>query len=279
MKTAVRSDRGVIRLFGADARGFLNGLISSDVEKLAAGDARFAALLTPQGKIVADFLVLGAEDGLLLDVPKALTAALTQKLGFYKLRAKVGVENMSDTHEVTAIWDSAPSPQDGAFADPRDARLGHRVIAPRVARKPDSDADYEAHRIALGVPQGGVDFAYGDAFPHEANMDRLHGVDFGKGCYVGQEVVSRMQHRGTARTRVVRVAFEGDAPPAGASIVAGEKTVGTMGSSAALQGLAMLRLDRAAEALAASLPLSANGVALRVADAADLALPEKRSVA
>ncbi len=279
MKTALLQGRGVIRLSGADARGFLNGLVSADVETLAPGEARFAALLTPQGKIVADFLVLAANDGLLLDVPQTLVAPLAQKLGFYKLRAKVTVENLSETHEVAAFWDGAPLPQSGLFADPRDARLGHRAIAPRGTIKADNDADYDAHRIMLGVPKGGADFAYGDAFPHETNMDRLHGVDFAKGCYIGQEVVSRMQHRGTARTRVVRVTFDGDAPPPGVPIVAGDKNVGTMGSSSGARGLAMLRLNRVAEALAAALPLTANGVALRIADAADLALPEKRSVA
>lgn len=279
MKTALLQGRGVIRLSGADARGFLNGLVSADVETLAPGEARFAALLTPQGKIVADFLVLAANDGLLLDVPQTLVAPLAQKLGFYKLRAKVTIENLSETHEVAAFWDGAPPPQSALFADPRDARLGHRVIAPRGTIKADNDADYDAHRIMLGVPKGGADFAYGDAFPHETNMDRLHGVDFAKGCYIGQEVVSRMQHRGTARTRVVRVTFDGDAPPPGVPIMAGEKTSGAMGSSSGAQGLAMLRLDRVAEALAAAQPLTVNGVALRVADSADLVLPEKRSVA
>ena len=279
MKTALLPDRGVIRLSGADAQGFLNGLVTSEVETLAPGEARFSALLTPQGKIVADFLILAMSGGFLIDVPKSLAEPLAKKLGFYKLRAKVTVENLSESHEVAAIWDDTPSPQDGLFADPRDARLGYRVIAPSGTVKTDADADYEAHRITLGTPKGGADFAYADAFPHETNMDRLHGVDFDKGCYVGQEVVSRMQHRGTARIRIVRVAFDGAAPPQGASIIAGEKSVGTMGSSFGGQGLAMLRVDRAAEALAAAQPLSADGIALRVADPADLALAEKRSVA
>jgi folate-binding protein YgfZ len=278
MKTALLPDRGVLRLSGPEAKSFLNGLITADVATLAPGEARFAALLTPQGKIVADFFVLGAEEGLWLDVPKELADALAKKLGFYKLRAKVTVENLADTHEVAAIWDGTPFPREGLFADPRDPRLGFRAIVPRGTIQPD-DSDYEAHRIPLGAPQGGSDFAYGDAFPHETNMDRIHGVDFGKGCYIGQEVVSRMQHRGTARTRMVRITFEGAAPPQGAAIVAGEKPVGTMGSSAGGQGLAMLRLNRAAEARVANTPLIADGIVVRVADIADLSLPEKRSVA
>jgi folate-binding protein YgfZ len=122
---------------------------------------------------------------------------------------------------------------------------------------------YEAHRIALGVPQGGFDFRYGDAFPHEADMDQLAGVDFDKGCYVGQEVVSRMEHRGTARNRVVPVTADG-ALPGGVAVMAGEKQVGTMGSGAGGRGLAMLRLDRVADAAAAGQRLTAGGVTLSV---------------
>ena len=127
--------------------------------------------------------------------------------------------------------------------------------------------DYEAHRIALGVPRGGLDFIYGDAFPHEADMDQLDGVDFDKGCYVGQEVVSRMEHRGTARNRIVPVAADGFAPDAGVPVMAGDKQVGMMGSAAGGRGLAMLRLDRVADALAAGTPLIAGGIAARAAQA------------
>jgi folate-binding protein YgfZ len=125
-------------------------------------------------------------------------------------------------------------------------------------------AEHEAHRIALGVPRGGLDFIYGDAFPHETDMDQLNGVDFAKGCYVGQEVVSRMEHRGTARNRVVPVAYEGFAPDPGAPVTAAEKPVGTFGSRTAERGLALLRLDRAADALAAGNPLIAGGATLRL---------------
>jgi hypothetical protein len=140
-------------------------------------------------------------------------------------------------------------------------------------------ADYEAHRIATGVPSGGVDFMFGDAFPHEANMDRMHGVDFDKGCYVGQEVVSRMEHRGTARSRIVRVLLDDGAPVAGAAVVAADKPVGTMGSTAAGHGLALLRLDRAADAIEAGIALTASGIPIRVADPDDLKLPAKTTVA
>jgi folate-binding protein YgfZ len=125
-------------------------------------------------------------------------------------------------------------------------------------------ADYEAHRIALGVPRGGLDFTYGDAFPHETDMDQLNGVDFAKGCYVGQEVVSRMEHRGTARNRVVPVAYEGYAPDPGAPVTAADKPVGVFGSRAQERALALLRLDRAADAIAAGSPLVAGGATLRL---------------
>ena len=135
---------------------------------------------------------------------------------------------------------------------------GEYLLRPELAQKVADligaelvdSAAYDAHRIASGVPRGGLDFMYGDAFPHETNMDRLHGVDFDKGCYVGQEVVSRMQHRGTARTRTVRVVLEDFSPEPGTAILAGDKPVGTMGSTAGRNGLALIRIDRAADALA-----------------------------
>src|SRR6202022_3765043 len=165
------------------------------------------------------------------------------------------------------------------FADPRDMALGWRILAPQeLAQKVADltgaelvdDTAYEAHRIASGAPRGGLDFMYGDAFPHETNMDRLHGVDFDKGCYVGQEVVSRMQHRGTARTRTVKVVLDGFAPEPGTPILAGDKPVGTIGSSAGHNGLALIRIDRAADALQAGTPLTAGGLAIRLADPDDV---------
>ncbi len=126
-------------------------------------------------------------------------------------------------------------------------------------------AGYEAHRIALGIPRGGSDFIYGDAFPHETDMDQLGGVDFAKGCYIGQEVVSRIEHRGSARTRIVSITYDGFAPEAGMGVIAGDKNVGTLGSTADGRGLAMLRLDRIEDALAAGAPITAGGVPLRIA--------------
>ncbi|MBN8980392.1 MAG: folate-binding protein YgfZ [Rhizobiales bacterium] len=292
MKAAFLPDRGVIKVSGEDARRFLDGLVTTDVEKVAPGLARFGALLTPQGKIVADFLITeasaGQGGGFLLDCAKALSKPLADRLGIYKLRAKVSVENLSDSMGVLAVWDGDPAMKpDLAFADPRNDKLGWRVLVPEDlagkaaaaigAQLTDVDS-YEAHRIACGVPRGGVDFIYNDAFPHEANMDRLHGVDFDKGCYVGQEVVSRMEHRGTARTRIVRMRVESGVPEIGTAIVAGEKSLGTMGSSADGLGLALVRIDRAGDALDAKLPFTAGGIAVSLADPADVkAGPDKAS--
>jgi folate-binding protein YgfZ len=293
MKAALLPDRGVVKVSGDDARDFLNGLVTTDATLLGPGLGRFGALLTPQGKIIVDFLITeapaGHGGGFLIDCPRALAQALADKLGFYKLRAKVAVENLSDSLGVLAAWDGDFTIKpDLAFADPRSAALGWRILVPaELAQKVadligadllDSPA-YDAHRIASGVPRGGLDFMYGDAFPHETNMDRLHGVDFDKGCYVGQEVVSRMQHRGTARTRTVRVILDGFSPEPGTAILAGDKPVGTMGSTAGHNGLALIRTDRAADALDAGKPLTAGGLAIRLADPDDLRSLPKQTVA
>jgi tRNA-modifying protein YgfZ len=293
MKAAFLPDRGVVKVSGNDARDFLNGLVTTDITLLAPNLGRFGALLTPQGKITVDFLITeapaGHGGGFLIDCPRALAQGLADKLGFYKLRAKVAVENLSDSLGVLAAWDGdfAIKP-DLAFADPRNAALGWRILVPeQLAQKVadligaemvDSTA-YDAHRIASGVPRGGLDFMYGDAFPHETNMDRLHGVDFDKGCYVGQEVVSRMQHRGTARTRTIRVILDGSSPAPGEAILAGDKAVGTMGSTAGHNGLALVRIDRVADALDAGTPLTSGGLALHLAEPDDVRPLPKQTVA
>jgi hypothetical protein len=283
----------VVKVTGETARDFLNGLVTTDITLLRPGQGRFGALLTPQGKITVDFLITEAPSGhgggFLIDCPKVLAQALADKLGFYRLRAKVGIENLSDSLGVLAVWDGDTTLKpDLTFADPRNAKLGLRILVPaELAQKAaeligaelvDSSA-YEAHRIAVGAPRGGLDFIYGDAFPHETNMDRLSGVDFDKGCYVGQEVVSRMQHRGTARTRTVRVLLDGPAPEPGSAILAGDKSVGTMGSAADHHALALIRIDRASEALAAGTPLTAGGLSIRIAEPDELRVQPKQPVA
>jgi tRNA-modifying protein YgfZ len=293
MKAAFLPDRGVIKVSGETARDFLNGLITTDTARLQPGVGCFGALLTPQGKITVDFLLTeapaGHGGGFLIDCPKVLAKPLADKLGFYRLRAKVGIENLSDSLGVLAVWDGETALKpDLTFTDPRNARLGFRILVPEeLAQKAadligaemvDSSA-YEAHRIAVGAPRGGLDFMYGDAFPHETNMDRLHGVDFDKGCYVGQEVVSRMQHRGTARTRTVRLLLDSAAPEPGSTIVAGDKSIGTMGSAADGHALGLIRVDRAGEALEAGTPFMAGGLGIRIAEPDELRLQPKQTVA
>ncbi len=290
MKAAFLPDRGVVKLNGDDARHFLNNLVTAELAELKPGTACFAALLTPQGKIVADFLVTeapaGHGGGLLLDCPKPLAAQLATKLNFYKLRAKVTVENLTDQLGVLAAWGGTPAMMpDLAYSDPRSSELGIRVIVPQelaeklagvLGAELAAADNYEQHRIVCGVPSGGSDFIYGDAFPHETNMDRLHGVDFDKGCYVGQEVVSRMQHRGTARTRTVRLIVDGPSPETGSDVMADGKSVGKMGSARSGHALALLRIDKVSDALAKGASLSAGGIAVRLVDPADAKVPEKQ---
>jgi folate-binding protein YgfZ len=278
MFAALLAERGVIKVAGEDARRFLNGLVTSDIEALRPGAARFAALLTPQGKIVVDFFVAEAtpEDGggFFIDCPRALAGALLEKLAFYRLRAKVTIEDLSQALGVLAVWpDKVDSEYGLSYADPRHAGLGTRVLLPPQlaleaaedlgATPVDADA-YDAHRIALGVPRGGTDFMYGDTFPHEADMDQLAGVDFDKGCYVGQEVVSRVEHRATARSRVVPITYDEISPMPGVPVMAGDKEVGHLCSTAKGRGLAMLRLDRVADAFGAGATLTAGGITIKL---------------
>ncbi len=281
MKAALLPDRGVIKIAGDGARNFLHGLVTADILNLQAGEARYCALLAPQGKIIADFIVAEAQakdgGGFFLDVPQAQAATLIGKLNLYRLRAKVIIEDLSQVLGVLAAWNGASVPPPTGiglcYADPRLSALGLRVMLPaHLAGAAATElgatlveaSEYEAHRIALGVPSGGADFSYGDAFPHEADMDQLGGVDFAKGCYVGQEVVSRMEHRGTARTRAVPVRFTGAAPEAGAAIVAGDRQLGSLGSASAGNAIALLRLDRVADALAQGEPLMAGTTPIRL---------------
>jgi hypothetical protein len=278
MQAALLPDRGVVKVAGDDARAWLGNLVTIDMGRVAPGVPRFGALLTPQGKIIADFIVVEAEPGIaptfFLDCAKASAPGLVQSLNRYRLRAKVLVEDISEVVGVMAIWDGQPKSGFGlTYPDPRLPGLGlrcmlapHRTVeaAKAMGATLVDAAAYEAHRIALGVPRGGVDFSYGNAFPHETDMDQLGGVDFDKGCYVGQEVVSRVEHRATARARIVPIAYDAAAPEAGTPVMAGEKSVGTLGSTIEGRGLALLRLDRVADALAQGVTLESAGVPIRL---------------
>jgi hypothetical protein len=270
---AILADRTVVRVEGPGARAFLQGMITNDINKAGDGAAIHTGLLTPQGKILFDFFAVPEGDGYLLECGKAQASALTRRLLFYRLRAQVKIKE-EPSFMVAAAWGEAPRLPDGAiaYADPRLPSLGLRILLPSDARIADlgcalvPEADYRARRIGLGVPEGGRDYVHGDAFPHDALFDQLNGVDFKKGCYVGQEVVSRMEHRGTARKRIVGVEGEGPLPAPGTEITAGGNPIGTLGSTSGTSGLALLRLDRAEEAKAAGIPLRAGDVtvALRI---------------
>lgn len=260
------SDRGVIRVAGADARKFLQGLITSDLDKMRDG-AVHAGLLSPQGKVLFDFFVVPEGDAFLLDVAQEASAEIHKRLGFYRLRADVEISDATSL-EVAAVWGEGPELPDGvlAYADPRLAELGFRLLLPSgtelgaLGCAQASEEDFHAMRIRLGVPEGGRDYRFGDVFPHEALFDQLNGVDFAKGCFVGQEVVSRMEHRGTARKRVVPVEAKTALPPSGTSVEAGGVPIGTLGSVSGTSGLALVRLDRAEQAATRGTPLTAGEI-------------------
>jgi tRNA-modifying protein YgfZ len=268
------ADRGVVRVSGEDAKSFLDGLVTCDLDRVSPQAARLGALLSPQGKILFDFIVFQAPQeiggGYYLDTFKVFASDLAKRLTFYKLRAKVRIDDLSEAMAVVAGWDGLqPDDEVGLVTqDPRLAELGWRAIIAvgDVSEFAKSPAEtYPAHRIGLGVPEGGRDFLFGDAFPHEALMDQLQGVDFDKGCYVGQEVVSRMQHRGTARTRLVSALYEGGfAADVGVEVTAGDKTLGKTGTGTQGRGLVMIRLDRAADALASHVPILAGGIPVKL---------------
>ncbi|MDQ8699429.1 folate-binding protein [Hyphomicrobium sp. LHD-15] len=273
---SVLKDRGVVSVTGPDAEKLLGGLVTNDIALLEGAPAIYAALLAPQGKILFDFLVVKTADGFLLDTARDKAADLVKRLSLYKLRAQAEIRDVSDTFSVAALWGGTPvsySETKGSliYSDPRLPALGARilvetthfgdVLAATNGAEVPSEA-YHAHRIGLGVPEGGRDFAFGDTFPHEALLDQLNGVSFSKGCYVGQEVVSRMQHRTTVRKRVVPVVAEQDLPAGPLPVLVGEAEIGRLGSVAGPRGLALLRLDRVAEARRDGVALTVNGVKL-----------------
>jgi folate-binding protein YgfZ len=246
------SDRAIIEVRGEETRGFLQDLVTANVGNLQSGEAAHGGLLTPQGKILFDFFIVATPEGVLIDCEADAAATLAQRLTMYKLRRALAIEVL-EPMAVAVAWGGSDLPQlEGAhvYADPRNPELGLRVIAAEsviksIANQP-ADA-YRAHRYKLGIADS-AEIGSGEMFPHEANYDQFGSVDFKKGCYVGQEVVSRMQHRGTARSRIVPVKAGNDLPDAGAKIMAGGKPAGALIGTHATSGLAVIRLDRAAKA-------------------------------
>jgi folate-binding protein YgfZ len=235
-------DRAAISLAGPDWRAFLQGLITQDVETLAPGQARFAALLTPQGRLLFDLFVIGRPDGCLIDCGAGQRDALIQKLTLYRLRAKV--EIVAAPTRIAALWGAEVAPA-GWTRDPRLPALGFRgydATPPAAATRVEEPA-YEAHRLAMGVPGPG-DWGVDRTYPIEANFDLLEGIDFKKGCFIGQETTSRMKRRGLIKTRMAAILFDGPPPPAGSELLAGDLRAGEACSGMDGVAMALLRLDR-----------------------------------
>jgi tRNA-modifying protein YgfZ len=260
MPSAFLPDRVFIHIGGADAEHFLQNLITTDLGSLPHGEARPGALLTPQGKILFDFLIWRNGEGFVLDTVTEQQEALIRRLTMYKLRAAVTLEAASQTG-ATVTWGSD---DEAGVIDHRFALAGTPVrrIVGQVGAPGDASA-YAALRILNGIVESGVDYALQDAFPHDVLFDKSGGVSFRKGCYVGQEVVSRMQHRSTARRRVVIVSAEQSLPETGTEITVDGKPIGTVGTVAGTRGLAIVRIDKAGDAmtkgtavLAAEVPLT-----------------------
>ena len=277
MPTARLPDRTVIAVTGEDAAGFLQNIVTADMDDVDRDGIGYGALLTPQGKIICDFLVHRSDDGYRIDVRREAAEPLLKRLALYRLRAKVEIAERPDL-AVFVAWgeDGAPSE---ARSDPRLAGLGARWIAAAGDAATADGGDWDLWRISLGIPEGGVDFPFDESFPHDAALDALNGVDFDKGCYVGQEVVSRMRHRGTARRRIVKVRGDRPLPAPGTEIAAGERPLGRLGSSVEEQGIAVVRLDRLQKALDAGEKAETGGVALDIAlpDWANYAMPDPPS--
>lgn len=240
-------NRSLLEISGEDAVDCLDNLVTCNVKNFSPGTASFGALLTPQGKILFDFFISRHNEGFLFDLPAELLDEFIKRLTFYKLRAEVVIEK-SSINGTYAVWGEKPSSSRTVVKDPRHEDLGWRVYGDE--QPSGTPGDYSALCISLGVPTGGADFQYGDAYPHEVLMDQFGGVDFKKGCYVGQEVVSRMQHRGTTKKRVIKVSTSETLPETGTEITADGKPAGILGSNDGKHGLALIRLDRIAKAQA-----------------------------
>jgi len=238
--------RRILRLSGPETEDFLQGLISNDIRKLDQGLV-YAALLTPQGKFIADFFLARDGESVLLDVAEPLADDLTRRLMMYKLRAKVTIEPAG----LNVQRGTGPAPE-GALPDPRDPAMGWRAYTP--APEGDDGSDWDAIRVAQCIPETGIELTP-ETYILEAGFERLHGVDFRKGCYVGQEVTARMKHKTELRKGLVRVAVEGEVP-VGTEITAEGKPAGTIFTQSGGEGIAYLRFDRSEAAMqAAGVPL------------------------
>ena len=238
--TAILPDRGVIEISGEDRVAFLQGLVSNDVSLAAPGRIVWAALLTPQGKWLADFFVHARDGTLLLDCERAQVAMLVARLSRFRLRSKVAMADRSDEWPVRVSWDGASGAGD---ADPRLPGAGWRAIPSEPAESAGDAAAYDAHRLALGLPDGSKDLDAEKTVLLEAGFDELNGVSWTKGCYMGQELTARTKYRGLVKRRLVPVRVEGPLPPRDTRVLAGEAEVGEMKSGRGARGLALLRIE------------------------------------
>jgi folate-binding protein YgfZ len=252
--------RGLLALSGEDVISFLQGLVSNDTRLLEKGEAVYAALLTPQGKFLHDFFLIPREGKILLDGEKARLDDLCKRLTLYKLRSKVTIEKLPDAFGVVALWGEG-APAGGAFADPRLPALGFRWVGDvsqfsAADAQGASEAGYDRHRLELGVPDGSRDMIVEKSFLLECGFEELHGLDFKKGCYVGQEVTARTHYRGQVKKAMFMVRGSLSAP--GTPIMSGEAQAGEMRSSAGDIGLAILRIAEVEKSLKGEMPLCAG---------------------
>ncbi|MGX5723046.1 CAF17-like 4Fe-4S cluster assembly/insertion protein YgfZ [Shinella zoogloeoides] len=276
MPSVTLSGRAFLRISGKDAETFLQNLITTNLPDLKEDEIRPGALLTPQGKILFDFLIRrDGPDAFLIETTEDQRDGLLKRLTMYKLRAAVDLA-AAEGDAVTISWDAAEA---GAPRDVRFAKAGLDVSRRASDGGSDDTALYDALRIAAGLPEAGRDYALSDSFPHDVLLDLSGGLSFRTGCYVGQEVVSRMQHRGTARRRPVIVTGEVPLPATGTELLAGGKPVGALGSVSGALGLAIARIDRVADAIAAGTPITADGapVTLTLPAWTGLTFPEQAS--
>lgn len=266
MPFALLQDRALVSVSGPDAEHFLQNILTVDLDKLGGGEAKPGALLSPQGKILFDFLISrDSEGGFRLECRKDIADDFVRRLTLYRLRAKVELSKQDQT-PVAVSWGNDSSAS-GVESSVLDARFTKGTVTRRYGAAPeDGDLDaWNAFRIAHGVAESGTDYALGDAFPHDVLLDQTGGVGFQKGCYVGQEVVSRMQHRGTARRRVL-IASAGTLLPApGTEINSAGKALGVLGSVAGNQGLAIVRIDRVKDAMDTGQTIAAGDMAITLA--------------
>jgi hypothetical protein len=255
------TDRGLISVRGPGAQKFLQDLVTADVDRLPEKGLTYSGLLTPQGKILFDFFIMRESQAYAIDCLLAQRDEIIKKLKFYRLRAKLDIE--ADDRGVTAVENDVMR---NALRDPRSDDMGARLYSSSEAGQ-ETVAHYHEKRIRCGLAEGGHDFDSGEIYPHEANFDQIGALSFRKGCFIGQEVVSRMEHRGTARSRILPCHVEGSLPAKGSEITAAGKIIGNACSGLGDRMLGLLRLDRLEDAVNRGLPLMAGETRIAAAKA------------